>query len=121
MSGLVLVELRDGNYVPVAQDAARGGFAGLDADGEETGDPGAAANPRAYPPPFLDSDDYLARIACAACSDVADDLLECLGCGLRGCSCDVAIAALPCGGPGDGEPLCAACRDAHAAACRVCA
>lgn len=81
---LTLVELADGNYVPVPVNLTRT-FRGLDADGWPAYD-GPAVLPRAYPD-HVDAEDYRRSVRCAACGDPADDLRACSGCGRPGCTC----------------------------------
>jgi hypothetical protein len=118
-STLVLVELADGNYVPIPEVLARRidvGFAGLDADGNDVAHPyigDGPANPRAYPPPFLDGDDYLASMSCTECGDVRDDLARCDSCNLEGCTCLVQRRSFDCGVREDGLTLCDDCTPFH--------
>lgn len=108
---VVLVELADGNYLPLPDGIARGTagvtFLGLDAAGDAvvhvtglagpfTGEPGPeVVNARALPAPWLDADDYRASVACAACGAIGDDLTDCDRCGGRTCRCDHEDEGVP--------------------------
>lgn len=112
----VLVQLADGNYLPLPAGIARGDsgivFLGLDAVGDAVVhlvgygpsaiDPGPeVVNRRAYPAPFLDGADYADGIACAECHVIRDDLAECDGCSRRTCACDHDCEAVPPAWPSD--------------------
>lgn len=109
---LVLIELADGNYVPIPRALSRT-FRGL-IDGDPIYDGAFVPDlPRAYPG-HLDAEDYLTSLTCASCGDVADDLSVCVECSLRGCSCLILTDRLDC----TAGSVCDPCADAHV--CRVC-
>ena len=110
-TALVLVELADGNYVPIPSYRVPA-FAGLSPDGIEVTRPNVAANPRAYTE-HLDGDDFLASMSCTECGDVRDDLARCDSCNLLGCSCLVQRRSFDCGVREDGLTLCEDCTPFH--------